>query len=67
MSAEDVRFDGGLSGKPFCACGRVVSHCDRSRAGCTRRTRAEILSAARHMPSAPPGSMLGEPHLITKP
>jgi hypothetical protein len=64
VSAEDVRFDGGLSGEPFCACGRVVSMCDRSRAGCTRRSRAEVLEAARSLPRSPDGAALGEPHVV---
>jgi hypothetical protein len=62
MTSEDVRFDGGLSGEPYCACGRVVSMCDRSRAGCTRRSRADAgieprTSTASLMPAQrnPPG------------
>src|SRR5690554_2544502 len=28
--------------EPFCACGRVVSRCDRSRSGCTKRLKAGV-------------------------
>lgn len=37
--SEEPRFDGAVSGEPFCACGRVVSQCDGSRRAC--RTTAK--------------------------
>lgn len=41
--AEDARFDGAISGEPFCACGRVISQCDRSRRACQTPRRTYVM------------------------